>query len=47
MKHWIQLFCNSFVDTVYFGMAVIATAISLGAMFQIICNSLIKYLKIF
>lgn len=47
MKNWIKLFCSSFSDTICFGIALIGLAVTLGAMFQILCNIFTKYLKVF
>jgi hypothetical protein len=47
MKDWIKLFCDSLSNTLWFGIGIIATAITLGAIWQILCNSLAKYLRIF
>lgn len=45
MKDWIKLFCNSFSDTVYFGVAVVAAAVTVGAIWQILWHSLQKFLR--
>lgn len=47
MKDWIKLFCNSFCSTVYFGIAIIATTITLGAIFQILWTTLTRSLRLY
>lgn len=47
MKDWLKLFCDSFANTVYFGIAIIATFVTLGAIFQILWTTLAKSLRLY
>lgn len=47
IKQWVHLFCNTTVETVWFGIAVIATFVTLGACWQILCQIFLKYFKVF
>lgn len=47
MKDWLKLFCSSLSDTLYFGIALIATVVTVGAMWQILWTSLTRFLRLY